>query len=429
MNVLGEWMSANAPAAEHIHVPARVPSNSDGHTICAGAPEPNRQIKPTKSAGRMFTQSEKIMEFCNRATRVFGLALIAATTAGCATNQQAQLAGANDAVRAQFEQRIKQKDSEIDSLKESLTEAQSSLATTTADAESKPGTAPLLPPNAKAGECYARVLVPPRYEATTEQMLKSAASTRIETNAARFETVTQQVLVQAASERLEVIPATYGWETEEILVKPATSKLVAVPARYETVTERVLVKPEHTVWKKGTGPITKVNEITGEIMCLVTVPAEYETVTKRVLVAEATTQEVPVAAEYKTIKRKVMTSPPTTRKIEIPAEYKTVSVRNVVSPAESRTVEIPATYQTVTSRKLVQDGYLEWRSILCETNMTREVITAMQSALQREGEYGGPLDGIVGPATVSAVNAYQRKQSLPSGGITLEMLKRLNVSI
>lgn len=368
------------------------------------------------------------MDSFSRTARVCSLALIALAAVGCATSQQSTSASADNAMRAQFEQRIKQKETEIDSLKVSLTEAQTSLAETAAS-QADPATAPLLPPNAKAGECYARVLVPPRYETSTEQVVKTAASTRIETDPAQFETVTKQVLVKAASERLEVIPATYGWETEEVLVKPASSKLVAVPARYETVTERVLVKPEHTIWKKGSGPITKVNEITGEIMCLVTVPAEYATISKQLLVSEATMKEVPVPAVYKTVKRKVMTAAPTTRKIEIPAEYKTVTVRNVVAPAQSRTVEIPATYQTVTSRKLVQDGYLEWRSILCETNMTREVITAMQAALQREGEYAGPIDGIVGLATVAAVGSYQRKQSLPRGGITLEMLQRLNVSI
>ncbi len=367
------------------------------------------------------------MDSFSRTARVCTLAFIAFGVVGCATSQQSASVSADNAMRAQFEQRIKQKDSEIDSLKGSLTQAQSSLAASSAPADA--GAAPLLPPNAKAGECYARVMVPPRYEASTEQVVRTAASTRIETNPAEFETVTKQVLVKAASERLEVIPATYGWETEEVLVKPASSKIVAVPARYETVTEKVLVKPEHTIWKKGAGPITKVNEITGEIMCLVTVPAEYATISKKVLVAAATSKEVPVPAEYKTVKRKVMTAPPTTRKIEIPAEYNTVTVRNVVTPAQSRTVEIPATYQTVSRRKLVQDGYLEWRSILCETNMSREVITAMQSALKREGEYGGPIDGIVGPATVAAVGSYQRKQSLPRGGITLETLKRLNVSI
>jgi len=368
------------------------------------------------------------MNSYSRTARACGLALIALGTAGCATSQQPASAGVDSAVRAGFEQRIKQKESEIDALKASLTDAQTSLAASAAAAESDPAAAPLLPPNAKAGECYARVLVPPRYATSTDQVIKTAASTRIETNPAEFEAVTRQVLVKAASERIEVVPATYGWETEEVLVTPATTKLVAVPARYDTVTERVLVKPEHTVWKKGTGPITKVDEITGEIMCLVTVPAEYATISKQVLVAAATTKEIPVAAEYKTVKRKVMTSPPTTRKIEIPAEYKTVTVRNVVTPAQSRTVEIPATYQTVTSRKLVQDSYLEWQSILCETNMTRELITAMQSALKREGEYAGPIDGIVGPATVSAISAYQRRHSLPRGGITLEMLQRLNVS-
>ena len=32
--------------------------------------------------------------------------------------------------------------------------------------------APLLPPNAKPGECYARVLVPEQYQTTTQRVLK-----------------------------------------------------------------------------------------------------------------------------------------------------------------------------------------------------------------------------------------------------------------
>ena len=69
------------------------------------------------------------------------------------------------------------------------------------------------------------------------------------------------------------------------------------------------------VWKKGTGPIQRIDESTGEIMCLVEVPATYKTISKEVLV-----------------------SPATTRTVEIPAVYKTVSVRQEVSAAsESRT--------------------------------------------------------------------------------------------
>ncbi len=93
---------------------------------------------------------ETLNRSANPAVRVVGLALGIVTMAGCATSQQSASVGADNAMRAQFEQRIKQKESEIDSLKVSLTEAQTSLAVTTAEGEST--TVPLLPRNAKAGE-------------------------------------------------------------------------------------------------------------------------------------------------------------------------------------------------------------------------------------------------------------------------------------
>src|SRR5262245_56294668 len=50
------------------------------------------------------------------------------------------------------------------------------------------GELPALPPNAKPGECYAKVYVP-----------------------ATYKTVTERVLVREASERLETVPAEYDW--------------------------------------------------------------------------------------------------------------------------------------------------------------------------------------------------------------------------
>ena len=57
-------------------------------------------------------------------------------------------------------------------------------------------------------------------------------------------------------------------------MKAASTRLETVPAQYETVTEEVLVRPAYTTWKKGTGPIQRIDQATGEIMCLVEVPAE-----------------------------------------------------------------------------------------------------------------------------------------------------------
>ena len=110
-----------------------------------------------------------------------------------------------------------------------------------------------LPANAQAGKCYARAFEDPTYRTETEEVLKRQASERIELIPAQTEMVEQQVLVRAAFEREEIIPAQFDTVTEEILVKPATTR-----------------------WKKGRGLIEKVNNFTGEIMCLEEVPAEYK---------------------------------------------------------------------------------------------------------------------------------------------------------
>ncbi len=140
----------------------------------------------------------------------------------------------------------------------------------------------LLPPKASPGECFARVFVSPTYETVTQKMLRQESSERIEIIPAKYATVTEQVMIEAASERLESIPAKYAMVDEKLLVKPASSRLVTVPARYAKTSEKMLVRSAHQEWKKGTGPIQRVDEATGEIMCLVDIPAEYRTVTKTV---------------------------------------------------------------------------------------------------------------------------------------------------
>ncbi len=287
----------------------------------------------------------------------------------------------------------------------------------------------LLPPQAKPGECYARVFVPPAYQTASQTVLQRAEYERLEVVPAQYEWATERVLVKEASERLEVVPATYEWVTERVLVKPETQEIQVTPAQWETVTEQVLDRPGHTVWKKGSGPIQKIDNATGEIMCLVEVPATYKTVTKRVLKSPATTREVAIPAEYETVRKQVQKTPPSTRKVEIPAEYKTVRVRRLASPPQVRKTSVPAEYQTVTSTKMVAEGRMAWQPILCETNLSQGVARDIQIALRDAGHYNGPIDGIIGAGTLSAMRSYQRANNLPEGHMTLETLQKLGVNV
>jgi hypothetical protein len=287
----------------------------------------------------------------------------------------------------------------------------------------------LLPKNAKPGECYARVFVPPASRTETEQVLAREKSSRVEIVPAKYEWVEQEVLVQEASHKIEVIPARYEWVEERVEVKEASSRMEEVPAVYEWLEEQILVEDAHTVWKKGRGPIEKVDNGTGEIMCLVEVPATYKTVKKRVLKSPATTRKVEIPAEYKTIKKKVQAEPATTRKVEIPAQYDTVKVRKMVEPPREQRIEIPAEYQTITRTVRASDGKMEWRPVLCQTNMTRTTIRDLQIALRDAGHNPGPIDGIYGSQTSAAVRSYQQAKSLPTGGLTLDTLKKLGVNL
>lgn len=309
----------------------------------------------------------------------------------------------------------------------------------------------LFPPNARPGECYARVIIPAAYKTESEKVLVREAGSKVDIIPAVYGTGQEKVLVREASTRIEVVPAVYGAVTERVLVKPQRTRLVEVPARYTTVTEKVLDQPARTEWKRGTGlgkgqgvgggASNVVNrfggnqvletrvEDTGEVMCLVEIPATYKTVTKQKLVSPATTRKEVIPAEYKTVTRRVVKKPATTREIRIPAEYKTVATTKVVQPEKQRVTKTPAEYKTVTHKKKVRDERLEWRPVLCEVNMTQENVRALQSSLAAEGCYKCSVDGIMGPCTVKAAQCYAKPRGLPFGDkyITLEVIRSLGL--
>jgi hypothetical protein len=287
----------------------------------------------------------------------------------------------------------------------------------------------MLPPNAKPGECYARVLIPPTYKTVTERVMVEEGTERIEVIPPKYELVEEKVLVKEATERIEVVPAEYEMREEQMVVKPASTHVVEVPAEYVWTEEKVLVRPAQQVWKKGRGPIEQVDNGTGEIMCLVEVPAEYKSVKKRVLKTPATTRRMDVPAEYATVMKKVMVKPETTRRIAIPAEYKTVTVNKLAQPEQRRVIPIEPKYETVARQVVEGGGSVGWRRVLCETNLSGDVVTQIQEALKVGGYDPGIADGVIGPQTQAAIQAFQSQNNLAVGGLTFETLKALGVAV
>ena len=285
----------------------------------------------------------------------------------------------------------------------------------------------LYPPNAKPGECYARVLIPAQYKTTTVKKIKKAGGEKIEIIPAKYGYETKKVLVKEPSTKLITIPATYEYVTEKILVKEASEKLVKVPAVYEEVEEKILIAPGYTTWKKGNGPIEKVDALTGEIMCLVEVPPKYKIIKKRVMKKPPTTKVVKIPAVYKTIKKKVVKTKARTKTVEIPAVYKTIKIKKVIQPATTKKITIPPTYQMVTQKVKIKDAELRWRPILCKTNINPGIVKELQRALKKANFNPGPIDGVYGVLTKAAVSRYQKAKGLPQGALTIETLRSLGI--
>ena len=86
-------------------------------------------------------------------------------------------------------------------------------------------------PNARAGECYAKVVIPAVYKNETTELVVKQAAEKIEVIPAKYEWGTQRVLVKEASKKITPVAATYGTETQRVEVAPAVRKY-AVTAKY-----------------------------------------------------------------------------------------------------------------------------------------------------------------------------------------------------
>jgi hypothetical protein len=354
-------------------------------------------------------------------------AAVALSISGCAEKKTCKTPGVKIAKPAVGVGVEDDRDRQIAALQVAILEARASAGKTVTRVVTSSGSGSLYPPNAKPGECFARVLIPAKYELQKEQVLAKEASENVTVIPAKYSTVTKKVLVKEAGERLVAIPATYKKVTEKVLVREASERLTTVPATYETIREKILVKDAHTAWKRGRGPIEKLNNLTGEILCLVNVPAQYRTITKRVLKTPATTKSVPIPAKYKTVTRTVLDQPATTRVVPIPGVYKTVKVRELAEPASVKRSLIPERYQTITKKVKVSDAELKWQSVLCKTNMSKPNIRGVQKALKKAGINPGPIDGIFGWRTRAALEKYQRANGLSTGALTKETLNSLSL--
>ena len=326
--------------------------------------------------------------------------------------------------------------------------------------------------NARPGQCFDEHFKPATYKTVTERVQVSDASEKINLVPAKYEWVEQRVMVSPASRKLVEIPAVFDTVTERVMVEDAKTMwkkgrgsvekidhasgdimcLVEVPAVYKTLSKRVLKASASTkvIEEPARYETIRVRKLVADSSeNRVAVPATFKNITKRVMASEGThtwhnskengshhgkhtgnkicLEATP--AKMASVSRQVVKTPASVKRVEIPAKYETKRVRRLVNDAREVRTPIPAQTSTVTKRIKVSDSRLEWRSILCETNMTGGMIQRVQKALASAGYTPGPIDGVLGQQTMIAVERFQRARGLATGGLTYDTLDKLGIDV
>ena len=278
----------------------------------------------------------------------------------------------------------------------------------------------LTPPNAKAGECYAKVVVPAKYKTVEDRILVQEASNKISITPAKYEWANERIEITPASIKLQTIPATYKKISEVIEVKPATkswkvslkrhaapvskeilvaAKLKGVdlentapntcykeyftPATYKTVSEEVVLQQESNKLKIIPAQyemVEKTIEVTPASQKTITIPATYGFTEEKILIEkektvwkkgvnpaqklDGATGEimclVKIPAKYKTIKKKVVKSPATTKVVDIPATTKIIKIKKLVTPAKTEKITIPEVKSSIQKSILEKKPLFSW---------------------------------------------------------------------
>ncbi|TWU02238.1 hypothetical protein [Stieleria varia] len=290
-----------------------------------------------------------------------------------------------------------------------------------------------LPPNPKAGECYIRVRQAAKYKTVEQKVLVKAASVRYEITPAKFKDVEKKVLVRPETVRYQVVPAKYETKKVTVVLSPEHEELIAVETKFENKKSKIETKPERVEWKRGSGLISKEDlthdgQPTTDILCLVREPAEFHEYTEQVIAEKAKVERKEINAQEQVVETTVLVSPAQVKEIKEPAEYKTIKVRELVSSASEKRVDVPAEYETVKRQVLLHPETLVWQRVLCNTNITPEILKRIQKALKDKG-----FDPKTDKATWNrpmqhAVERYQHKHKLATGGLTYEFLEHIGVN-
>ena len=318
------------------------------------------------------------------------------------------------------------------------------------------------------GQCFSRLLMPPKTERYVEHVLVSPE--RVETRRLPqvVEVVNEDVMVRPERAERRIIPAVSHVETVTEIVRPASFREERIPPQYELRTEHVMVRDSRREWVRrdavpmdapmvtpgdhqpvryrADGSLTwsgkydvssqpapeaadYVDPRDQSVWCLKVIPGVYEDRTTRIEVAPASVRRIEVPAVTREVRHTVIDRPERYEDVVIPAVMEKRRVRKVTQEARTETYTVPAAYDDVTRERIVGAPEPVWREVICGKNTSTQKVMEVQRALAAKGYNPGPIDGQLGKQTVAAMQKFQADNGLPQGQPSVEAVQALGVPL
>ncbi len=318
------------------------------------------------------------------------------------------------------------------------------------------------------GQCYSRLLMPPKVETYSEHVMVQPGHTETRTVPEVSEMVMEDVVVKPEHVIRRTVDAVTHEEMVTEVVRPASFREERIPAQYEMRTEHVMIKPARREWVRTDGIATGAALVTpgdhqpvpyradgtltwpgkdaqqvhtddetaeylrqgsGQpVWCLKLVPGVYEDRTTRVEVTPASVRHIEIPAVTRQVSHTVVDVPEHIEDVTVPAVTEKRRVRRVIHEAHSESYQVDPVYQDVDRQRISGEPKPVWRQVVCARNATPQKIMEIQRALAANGYDPGPIDGHIGKGTVSAMQKFQADKGLAQGQMSVEAVQKLGVA-
>lgn len=109
--------------------------------------------------------------------------------------------------------------------------------------------------------------------------------------------------------------------------------------------------------------------------------------------------------------------------VEVPAEIETYKI--LLDTTQSSNFEM----MDIKQEKLVsKGGHTEWKEILCNNQITKDLISELQTSLKNQNFYNAETTSTLDSKTRNALAEFQRANYLPIGQLDFETLDALGVA-